>query len=574
MQNQEGKNLLVIDDIKTDEEFELIKDLQTNFELLITSRTEFDTQFIHKVEQLPYEEAKELFLKYYKTEKNIDDILEYLDYHTLFIELTAKTLAKSNILTIEKLEKKFENGEFETIKNNYEKKTFDTYLNELFKLDTLEESEILLLKQLSLFPSIEISFEYLKDFLVIEDKDIEKFDENLVTLCKTGWLIQNNKSFKLHQIIKEFLHIHHPNSENDCEKTIQYFNTIIYYHLKINPLNAIDYIPFATSIINSFSNQSSIRLSELMHNLALVFSTNGNYKNSLKYLLLSIDIIKGTFGEDSSEIATTYNNLAGNYRLMGNLNEAIKYQEKAIYIREKHSDESSDIALNYGNLAITYYDFGDLPTAFKYGTKCITILEKNSHTPTPNLATAYNDMSLILQKLNKLDESLCFQKKALNIRKIILDNKHPAIGQSYNNLSLIYNDLKIFKKALTYQKKALRLYENILNNKHPDLAISYNNISGIYRSLENLPQALKYLKKALNIQENIYSSHPSLATSYANIAQLYMINGQVTDASIAINKADNIFRKSLPVNHPDVQNTVVLKNDIDSMRISNVLNYK
>ena len=64
LQNLDGKNLLIIDNIKTSDDFEIIKDLSINFELLITSRTEFNTVNKLDIEHLPKEKAKELFLDY------------------------------------------------------------------------------------------------------------------------------------------------------------------------------------------------------------------------------------------------------------------------------------------------------------------------------------------------------------------------------------------------------------------------------------------------------------------------------------------------------------------------------
>ena len=100
---------------------------------------------------------------------------------------------------------KFDNQELPKIKTHL-KENFNGYLAGLFKIQDLNENEKLLLQKLSLFPSIDISFSDLIDFLDISGNAKEDFDTTINQLHNKGWLIsgQTNEenSFKLHQIIK------------------------------------------------------------------------------------------------------------------------------------------------------------------------------------------------------------------------------------------------------------------------------------------------------------------------------------------------------------------------------------
>ena len=467
LENLGGRNLLIVDDIKTQENFETIKDLKRNFDLLITSRTGFETPNRLDIEHLPEDKAKELFLKYFETKENIDKLLKYLDYHTLFIKLTAQTLKSSRVLTIQKLEEKFANGEFGNITNNLEKSTFNTYLNKLFNLDTLSEREILLLKRLSLFPSVEISFEKLVDFLSVEDE--EEFDADLTSLSQLGWLIENGDSFKLHQVIREFLLFSHRISYEESEDIVENFIGKVYYDDNESPIDKFEFIPFAVSI-----------------------SDNINIENE--------------------KVATLNNNISLIYQDMGELGKALEYQKKALELtQEVLGDKHPSLATSYNNISMIYQDMGELGKALEYQKKALELKEEVLGDKHPSLATSYNNISTIYKDMGELEKALEYQKKALELQEEVLGDKHPNLASSYNNISTIYQNMGELEKALEYQKKALELTQEVLGDKHPDLAISYANISIIYFLNSNIAEAKEYIDRAENIYRHLFpNGHPNL----------------------------------------------------------------
>ena len=135
LQNLEGKKLLIIDDVKEmDNQLDEMNTLMTlknsGFQILFTSREtkEYIPQYFLDI--MSIEDARELFLKHYPTDEmdKVDKILEYLDYHTLFIEMTAKTLIKrKNTLSLDIAIEKFDSGEFSAVKRN-KSESFNKFL--------------------------------------------------------------------------------------------------------------------------------------------------------------------------------------------------------------------------------------------------------------------------------------------------------------------------------------------------------------------------------------------------------------------------------------------------------------
>ncbi len=519
LQNLDGKNLLIIDDIKTSDDFEMIRNLSVNFELLITSRTEFNTVNKLDIEHLPKEKAKELFLDYLNTDENIDVLLEYLDYHTLFIKLTAQTLANSRTLTIKKIEEKFKNGEFGDIKNNLEQSTFNIYLEKLFNLSTLTENEILILKKLSLFPSIEIDFEKLKDFLCIEDE--EKFDSNLTTLSKNGWLIQNKNSFKLHQIIKEFLLLFHHILYEECDEIVQYFSYKLLLNPEDNPINRFEFLPFAVSLVFNLRDENKASIIFLYSHISIIYQKMGKFREALFYQIKNLRATKIFFGKKTLEISISYHTISEIYRERENFKKALEYQLKSIEITKNILGENhSDLASNYNTLSLIYQYQGELERALSYQGKFLRLIKKNKENNDSLFAINYNNISNIYLDMQKYEKSLKYQKKSLIIKEQIYEKKHPSLAVTYNNLASIYFLMNNLEKALEYGQKSLLIKEEILDKEHLSLAISYEVIAQIYFQTSNIIEAKKAIDKAENIYKNLLPSEDSTLMKTLNIKKM------------------------------------------------------
>ncbi len=87
---------------------------------------------------------------------------------------------------------------------------------------TLKDKYILLLKQLSTLPSIDIELNFLEKIL-----DPKRLKGRLNFLVNKGWLIQNDNSYKLHQIIKEYILANHTPTFEEIEVILDRFNTLI-----------------------------------------------------------------------------------------------------------------------------------------------------------------------------------------------------------------------------------------------------------------------------------------------------------------------------------------------------------
>ena len=550
LQSLPQKNLLFLDNLEKREDFEKIKPLNTNFDLLITTRiTDIDVKNQLNLDTLNPKDAKDLFLSIYAKDENISDILEYLDNHPLFINLTASSL-KREYINLEELRESIKNQTISKI-DSKDNKTFEEHLQSTFDKHfvSVDKDELkYLLQLLAFFPSIEIEYEVLEKCL-----SIEKLKVNLQKLVENGWLNKKDSTYKLHQIIKTFILDNYRLKYEDISFILKNIGDYINPDdstLIANKLGT--YIPIIESFLSHFSLVEDKNTCALYDSLTYIFYSQGLYDNSLFYQEKVYKIRKSIYTEKSEFIAKSENLLSIIYKDKGDIDKALEFQDKALKLSEEIlGDKHPDLASSYGNISAIYKDKGNIDKALEFQEKALRLREEKLGDKHPDLASSYSNISTIYQDKGDLDKALEFQEKALKLREEILGDKHPDLATSYGNISTIYQDKGDLDKALEFQEKALKLREEILGDKHPDLASSYGNISTIYQDKGDLDKALEFQDKALKLTEEILGNkHPNLATSYNNISMIYKDKGDIDKALEFQKKALKLREEILGDNHP------------------------
>ena len=516
LQGLPSKNLLLLDNLERKEDFEKIKALNVSFDLLITTRiSNIDAKNQLNLETLTPEDAKELFLSLYDKDKNIDDILQYLDNHPLFINLIAKSLHQGYI-TLEDLRKAIQNHSIAKI-DATDDKTFKEHLQDTFDRQFAKESDNelkTLLQYLSIFPSIEIEFSIFEKSLALD-----KLRVKLQRLVDRGWLIKKEESYKLHQIIKTFLQTEYPIAYEDVTFIFKNIATFIDPEdstLIASKLSA--YIPIIELFLEAYSEKRDATMCCLLDSLTYLYYNFGRYTVGLNHQKKAFNIRKILFGDFSEEIAKSYNLLGMLYGDMGKSSEALKCQNKAIELREEILGKNHpDVAHNYNNISLVYHALGKLSLALQYQHKAIKIREECLGERDPNVAISYNNISIVYQDMGKLTEAFQYQEKAMILRESILGINHPSVANSYHNMASIYLSMKKLSKALYYQQKTIEIEEALLSENDPDIAISYNNMAHIYQQLKEYQKAKVFLVKAVTVLEKLDYIHPFLYMSKSGL---------------------------------------------------------
>ncbi|MBY0541540.1 MAG: SIR2 family protein [Campylobacterales bacterium] len=350
LQGLKPKNLILIDNLEKKEDFDKIKCLNTKFDVLLATRLQnIESKYQINLETLNDTDAKELFLRTYNKDENIEDVLKYLDNHPLFITLLASSL-KSKYITFEELRENIKNKTIPKI-DSKDDKTFKEHLIDTFERQFVKETNEdlkTLLQILSIFPSMEIKFEIFEKILIVNNLKVK-----LQKLVERGWLIQNDSSYKLHQIIKTFLQEEHKVEYENISYILQ--NIANYINpddstLIANQLN--DYIPIIDELLEKYENKKDEYICGILDSQTYLYYSLGLYNYSLVYQTKAYDFKLERYGENSIEFAKSNNLLGILFKVKAEYPKALEHYKKTLKIRKEQLGENhSNTALSYANLA-------------------------------------------------------------------------------------------------------------------------------------------------------------------------------------------------------------------------------
>ncbi|MEZ4883762.1 MAG: tetratricopeptide repeat protein [Chitinophagales bacterium] len=617
MLNIENNNLLIIDGWDNETEINQYRQELNlpNWTTLITTRVRLSDLPCFLVGKLDTRTASQLFTKHAPKAKNdfaLPKLLEYIDYHTLTIELLAKTFENTfYIENVEQLLKLIQENKWEDedlkidIKVRHSEEYVQVYSHLLatFHLSELNEFQKWLLLQFSVLPSISINGKELGVWLKVEKTDRKKYVTNLNVLTKKGWIEKHNSNnYQIHPIIQSIVHYQILPTSQNCTNLIESFSDFLAPETEKNPMGkykyirnsifllanlkwkgeiianlcknlactlhdcyewdlALEYQLKATNIYESFLKKQHPILASCYNILSMIYHDSGDLQSALIYQEKAIEIRKKIFKSPNSELASSYGNISLIHLDLENLDKSLHFQLKAFEMFESIlKPNHPKLAVVYNNLANIYHHLSDFPKALDFQKKSINIIEKEFEPNHPHLAGVYNSLSLIYSSIGKLNEALIYQEKALKIRERIFKPIHPQLALSYNNISSVYLDLGDFPLALHYQKKSLRIKEEIYSADNHNLATSYNNLSIIYNHLGKLNEALAYELKAIKIREAIFGlDHSYTAFSYVNLSDIYYKLGNNNEASEYINKAVFILKRNYPEGHYRIEKALNLQ---------------
>ncbi len=522
-------NLLIIDNVEDalkDNNIYKLLPQSPDWHVLITSQHKnasfenFELGFLNEVDSM------ELFYEYYKRKRNdevLKTILENVGYHTLTIEILAKT-AQRRRLKISELKKSIQKDiKTGTIQIAHDKEhqinTITGYLEKIFGLSKIGKEDKKLLMKMAALPPEFIGYDILEQLLKTNDD----FPDILETVHEKGWLIKDkiNDRYKIHNIVKEII----LNKLNPGYLELKPLIDKITALLKIdqnrdNPVDKFKWIPFAESVSNIFPNDTNPSIAICNNRLAVILYSKGEYNKAKDIFEKVLEADIKNYGINDSSVATSQSNLATIYNQLGENDKARELLEQALKtVEENLEDNHPKIAVAQSNLANIFIDIGEYE-------KARDLLEK-----------------------------------ALRSDQINYKENHPRIAISQSNLASVYKDLGEYEKSRDLLILALESAEKNFEKKHPKVAVRQSNLANVYLNMGEYDKALGLLKEALESDlENFGEFHPSVATRYNNLYYVYKQKNDMINAKNAILKAYNIAVKVWGQHHPS---TKIIKESIE-----------
>lgn len=582
----------VLADLLKDPGYQHIRKLP--LKLLLTTRSAADRSIC--VAPMPEEPLFQIFRNHGAslTEKQMRELIDAVNGHTLTIDLMARTLngrgwrkvtaemmltaLRSNDLSRQKYRK---------IATDYNQSTDQAqiyqHLSAVFDLSGMPEDSRRVMRCAVLLPDGGMEGECFG--MSLPEPDQEALDG----LLERGWLEMKQDLLTIHPIIRlicltelkptdadcrEFLNALHGQYDETAYRPAQYRQMAELFTLAQDRLDSphCRWLNYSGILLNELDQYQQLHdlyhprlpaletalppnstdLATAYNYYGIALSELGHYSDALAYGQKALTIQQAELPADSVELAYSYNNVGSAHGRLGNFRTALENQLKAYQILKKAlPPDHPDLVKSCNHVGGTYNRLGLHDQALEYSQMALDICKRALSREHPLLASAYDSAGLTHSHLGHYQQALEYRQLALDIRQTALPPDHPDLAFSYLSVGRSYGELGQHHDALEYHRKAMAIRKKVLPPEHPDLATAYNDLGCTYRALGDQRKELEYKLKALDIYEKaLPSDHPNLATAYNNLGCTYGDMGYHRKELEYQQKALAIREKALPPDHP------------------------
>ncbi|MBN9381950.1 MAG: tetratricopeptide repeat protein [Chitinophagaceae bacterium] len=557
-------SLLVIDN--GERSLKKYKDLlpgQPHWHVLVTSRSSIAGFHRQPLGFLDEKEAIALFKKHYPHQiigdAGIGKLVKGVDFHTLSIEMLAKTAAvqRYDLATLQQAIKKDLKANIQVAhsrKGTVEK--IGSYLRATFTLSRLDMEEVWLLQQLSHLPPEFHSYTLLRELLIDEKgSHAAAFAEKLSGLADKGWLLYKpaGDSYNMHRIIADVVRQERPVSSTEVARLISMITDRLNTEdVTVSYIEKSKWVPFGTALVEAFHRDTSPRMAALQNHLGVLLLFLGDHAGAKALLEKAARADEKNFGRDHPETTTRYSNLALVLRDLGHYKRAKTIFEKAARDDEKNLGKYHwHTGVRHHNLGLVLYDMGDYAGAKTALERALRIEQRNERTGVRSFTGTATILGLVLKELGNFRAARSMLEKAVKNDEKKYGADHPETMGSYNNLALVLGDIGEHKKERRLLEKVLAFQEKHLGPDHPDTARAYNNLGIALGKMGDHAQAKAMLEKTVLADEkNFGTGHHNTALAYSNLALELDELGDRKGAIALLKKAIRIFEKTLGPTHP------------------------
>lgn len=560
-------NLLIFDNIdEFPDDIELLKELRKNSQIhiIITTRLNdgFDSYPIIEIGKLSYEEQYMLFAFHREldiTEQDkdtVNNILDFVEGHTLAIELIAKSIKTKEFTykeILDILKKSDDTEQFPKITYNDRQDRIWHIFSNLFNTAKLPANEKKVMMYLSLLPSEGILRPILIRHLCAE------YVDPVINLENSSWLIREQKgenyNTRVHSIIREVvIHETSPTADNcksfienvcellsnpnssyiedlcklsksivdlicfdDCpsEENLRYLCAMAEFCNKnYKYYYALDIYKCALSVYKNCDKQNILHnnqyVFELYINIGKLYQRLAKYQEAIKYF----DEVTRLCDQNSLNQAQAFRKLGEVYRKKSEYEDALKNDITALNIFKKF-DDIIKIAEAQNAIGVVYLNMADAEkdkikknefydSAENYYEEALKNREKCKETPAGELAFSYHNIGTLYYRKQMYDKARENHEKALKIRKN-KDNDIPQtdIAASFVWLGKDYLELGKNDEALDYFNKSIEIREKILGKNHPDYAWSLDSLSYYYEKEQKISKAKEIMLEVIKIRKEV-----------------------------------------------------------------------
>jgi len=244
--------------------------------------------------------------------------------------------------------------------------------------------------------------------------------------------------------------------------------------------------------------------------------------------------------------------------------EAEPLYRRAIAIDEKaYGPDHPEVATALNNLALLLKTTNRLAEAEPLYHRALAIDEKALGPDHPNVAIRLNNLAELLRVTSRYTEAEPLIRRALAIWEKSLGPEHPQVATGLNNLANLLQDTNRLAEAEPLMRRVVAILDKSHGPDHPNVAAGLNNLAALLQATNRLAEAEPLMRRALAIAEKAYGpDHPDVAIDLNNLAQLLQATNRLAEAEPLYRRALAIFEKSLGADHPS---TITVRNNLEAL---------
>lgn len=282
-------------------------------------------------------------------------------------------------------------------------------------------------------------------------------------------------------------------------------------------------------------------------NIENFFQTLDSYFNEQKidridpFLVSSLEQAKEE--QDYGAYITICNEMIGFYRSVSAFEKAyIAAEDVLLLMEELHMENTEHFATTLLNAATAYRAAGDYGTALRYYRQALQIYDGILDPQDYRYAGLYNNISILLEKMDDNEEAIAYAEKALAIIETLPDS-NTQTATTMTNLALICFKVDRFEQAKTLLDKAIALFEEGDGPTDEHYSGALAGVAEAWYRMGDYAKALTYYEKALSEVQSHYGENMSYAVLCENCAA---VCGKLQDSekqSFYLHKAEAVREK-------------------------------
>ncbi|KQC02513.1 sensor histidine kinase [Pedobacter sp. Hv1] len=276
---------------------------------------------------------------------------------------------------------------------------------------------------------------------------------------------------------------------------------------------------------------------EALHNLAVTYEAQGNYKQSLAYNTAALKL-RQQIG-DELKTANTLNNIGIAYDELGNFTLSLKHYNLAYHTYKKYRNLEG-IALVGTNLGILFKAHRDYKNVIKYYREANGIYQKLKQAR--EVAFTEANLGSVYFYTKQYDSCLYYSLKAQKTFKQL--NILQFLPVTYVNAGMAYGELGQTQKAIDFLTIAIDL--NVKYNNRKELAFARIYFAKLMLKLKRFKEATANAQQAVEGAEAIGASNEVMEGKHI-LSKIYAQQGNFDKAyqlfASATKIKDSLFQK-------------------------------